>query len=200
MYAIFWDIDGTLLTTMKAGVNAFDEACREIVHGEIDWTRIDIRGFSDRSIARRVLDAHNKPSDEAAIDRLLRCYESHLPSHLATRDGIPLPGVVPILERLRSRTDVLSLLLTGNTKCGARAKLERYGLLDYFRGGNGGDPLGGFAEDGVLRDDIARAAFALAENTLGEILSPDRCFVIGDTPHDVSCGKAIGARTIAVAT
>jgi phosphoglycolate phosphatase len=24
--------------------------------------------------------------------------------------------------------------------------------------------------------------------------------VIGDTPHDVSCGKAIGARTVAVAT
>ncbi len=24
--------------------------------------------------------------------------------------------------------------------------------------------------------------------------------VIGDTPHDVSCGKAIGARTLAVAT
>jgi phosphoglycolate phosphatase len=24
--------------------------------------------------------------------------------------------------------------------------------------------------------------------------------VIGDTPHDIACGKAIGARTIAVAT
>ena len=30
--------------------------------------------------------------------------------------------------------------------------------------------------------------------------SPNRTFIIGDTPHDIECGKVIGARTIAVAT
>jgi phosphoglycolate phosphatase len=28
----------------------------------------------------------------------------------------------------------------------------------------------------------------------------ERMVVIGDTPHDVKCGKAIGARTLAVAS
>jgi len=202
MKILCWDIDGTLLSTNRAGVSAFDEACREIMEIEaLDWTGLDIRGATDRGIARRALDAHGKASDDGAIDRLLRCYESRLPAHLAQRQGGALPNVTAILDRLKSRSDVVSLLLTGNTRRGAREKLGHYGLLDYFHGPNGGGPpFGAFAEDGVQRDSIARAALALAERTVGGDVPGDRCFVIGDTPHDVSCGKAIGARTVAVAT
>ena len=202
MNVIFWDIDGTLLSTQRAGGAAFYEACREVMElPAVDLRDIDFRGFTDRNIAGRVLESHGRPCDEAAIDRLLHCYESRLPAHLAQREGKPMPGVVAILDRLRPRTDVLSLLLTGNTRRGAHAKLERCGLLDYFRGTNGGPiPVGAFAEAGALREAIARAAHALAEKTVGRPVPGDRCFVVGDTPHDVSCGKAIGARTVAVAT
>jgi phosphoglycolate phosphatase-like HAD superfamily hydrolase len=134
------------------------------------------------------------------VKRLLACYESHLPAHLSERKGRTLPNVVEVLERLKPRRDVLSMLLTGNTRGGARAKLAHYGLLDYFHGPNGGPPpYGAFAEDGVIREEIARAAFALAGRAVPGLV-PERCFVLGDTPHDVSCGKAIGVRTIAVAT
>ncbi len=202
MHVLFWDIDGTLLTSMRAGTSAFDAACRERLGiPAVDWSAIDIRGFSDYSITRRVFDAYGHAPETAAMRALLDCYESHLPAHLAARQGSTLPGVMAILERLRSRGDVLSLLLTGNTRGGARLKLAHYGLLEYFRGPNGsGAPFGAFAEDGFLREDIARAAYALAERTAGTALAPERCTVIGDTPHDVSCGKAIGVRTIAVAT
>jgi phosphoglycolate phosphatase len=201
-HLLFWDIDGTLLTTTRAGLAAFDVACREVMAIEsIDWTGFDMRGFTDRIIARRALEAHDQPADEAAIDRLLACYESHLPAHLAARQASPLPGVVAVLERLRPRADVLSMLLTGNTRRGAHAKLQRCGLLEYFERPPGGSvPFGAFAEDGPLRDSIARAALALAERTVGAPANPARLVVIGDTPHDVSCGKAIGARTVAVAT
>ena len=201
-YVLFWDIDGTLLTTQRAGVAAFDEACRHVMEIDaLDWSGLDIRGATDRGIARRALEAHGKPADDAAVDRLLGCYEARLPSRLAERDGRPLPGVVAILDRLRPRRDVVSMLLTGNTRRGASAKLARCGLAEYFVGPNGGaGPFGAFAEAGALRDDIARAARLLAEQTLGAPVPGERCFVIGDTPHDVSCGKAIGARTVAVAT
>jgi phosphoglycolate phosphatase len=199
---LFWDIDGTLLTSQRAGWTAFDEACREVLEIEaVDWTRIDIRGATDGGVARRVLEMHGKGADAESVARLLECYESRLPSFLAERNVTPLPGVVAILERLRPRPDVMSMLLTGNTRRGAHAKLERCGLLPFFHGPNGGlRPFGAFADDGVLRDSIARAAFALAEKTVGPGIAGERCFVIGDTPHDVSCGKAIGARTVAVAT
>jgi phosphoglycolate phosphatase len=200
MHVLFWDIDGTLLTSMRAGVTAFDAACRETLKIEaVDWDAIDIRGFSDFSITRRVLERYGHPVDEPTIARLLTCYESHLPSHLSARQGHAMPNVVEILESLKPRRDVLSMLLTGNTRGGARAKLAHYGLLQYFHGPNGGPPFGAFAEEGILREQIARAALTLAEKTVTNVAG-ERCFVIGDTPHDVSCGKAIGARTIAVAT
>lgn len=31
-------------------------------------------------------------------------------------------------------------------------------------------------------------------------IAPEKCYVIGDTPHDIRCGKAIGARVVAVAS
>jgi phosphoglycolate phosphatase-like HAD superfamily hydrolase len=103
-----------------------------------------------------------------------------------------LPNVREILERLRARSDVHSTLLTGNTRAGAAAKLRHYGLAQFFEGG-------AFADGAEGRATIARAAFAQARTIVGEV-SAERVYVIGDTPHDVSCGKAIGARVVAVAT
>ena len=38
------------------------------------------------------------------------------------------------------------------------------------------------------------------EIVFGIEIPPERIFILGDTPHDIACGKAIGAKTIAVAT
>jgi len=82
--------------------------------------------------------------------------------------------------------------LTGNSRRGARAKLAHYGLLEFFQGG-------GFSERDEDRSAIARAA--LEDARLAGVSAPsNRIYVIGDTPHDVACAAAIGARTVAVAT
>ncbi len=101
--------------------------------------------------------------------------------------------MVEILEALDERSDVVSLLLTGNTAAGARAKLEHYGLARYFVGG-------AFCADGDDRAEIARRASRLAAERTGRPFDPEASFVIGDTPADVRCGQAIGARTVAVAS
>jgi phosphoglycolate phosphatase-like HAD superfamily hydrolase len=82
-------------------------------------------------------------------------------------------------------------LLTGNTRGGARAKLTHYDLFRYF-------PDGAFAEDASERSVIAGRALDLAKRA-GPV-SDEGVFVIGDTPHDIQCANAIGARTVAVAT
>ena len=97
-----------------------------------------------------------------------------------------------ILERLAHRSDVRSYLLTGNTRGGARAKLTHYDLFRYF-------PDGAFAEDAGERADD-RCASARAGEACRDRSSDQGVFVIGDTPHDIHCANAIGARTIAVAT
>jgi len=187
---LFWDIDGTLLTTARAGVSAWADALAEQVGHPVDLSAFQTAGLTDVEIARRLGASHGL--DPAATEGLLRGYERRLPESLTRRTGGVLPNVRAILERLRGRTDVYSGLLTGNTRSGAAAKLQHYGLAEFFDGG-------AFADGMEDRPAIARDALAQARKIVG-MISPDRVYVIGDTPHDVAGGKAIGARVIAVAT
>lgn len=190
-WVVFWDIDGTLLTTARAGIYAWEDAVREVTGRSLSFQTLPTAGLTDVEIAKLVLlEAELEPESEI-VTGLLRRYESLLPSRLPLRAGQVLPGVPELLSDLAAR-QVPSLLLTGNTEAAAWAKLECYGLSTYFHDG-------AFAEDGADRAGIARHAVSVAQVRHGEI-SRDRMIVIGDTPHDVACGRAIGARTIAVAT
>jgi phosphoglycolate phosphatase-like HAD superfamily hydrolase len=187
---LFWDIDGTLLTTARAGIYAWEEAVAEQVGQPVDLSGFQSAGLTDVEIARRLAATHGIEPSKAG--ELLESYERRLPGSLGRRAGTVLPNVRPILERLRGRPDVHSALLTGNTRRGAAAKLRHYGLAEFFEGG-------AFADGTDDRASIARSALSQARGIVG-MTSPDRVYVIGDTPHDVACGKAIGARVVAVAT
>jgi len=192
MTVLFWDIDGTLITTRRAGMFAWNDSVKDLTGLEFDL-RVQVRtaGLTDYQIAVKTFELLGLEPDQTLVDRLVRRYEELLPASLPLRDGYVLPNVREILEHLRSRTDVRSYLLTGNTRGGARAKLTYLGLMDFF-------PDGAFAEDAGSRSAIAARALALARRAAP--VADDRVFVIGDTPHDIECGRAIGARTIAVAT
>ncbi len=188
---VFWDIDGTLLTTGKAGVPAWEQAVRETTGHEFQLSSIRVPGLTDYQIAVKTFEQLGFVADEATLRRMVRRYEDLLPSTLPLKHGRVLPNVREILEALRDRTDVRSYLLTGNTRGGGSAKLTHYDLLRYF-------PDGAFAEDTRPRATIAERALQLARR-VGPF-DDDQVFVIGDTPHDIECANAIGARTIAVAT
>ena len=104
-----------------------------------------------------------------------------------------LPGILQLLQTLRARTDVAIGLLTGNVRAGARVKLGHYGLYEHFA-------FGGFGDLHFDRDDVAREALAEVRAHLGESIVAERIWVIGDTPLDVRCARAIGANVVAVAT
>ena len=108
-------------------------------------------------------------------------------------NGRVLPGVKEILERLHPREDRVLGLLTGNLREGARLKLQYFGLWDYFE-------FGAFADDHHDRNELGAFARARAAEKHGHDFEVARIDVIGDTEHDIACGKVFGARTIAVAT
>jgi phosphoglycolate phosphatase-like HAD superfamily hydrolase len=191
MTILFWDIDGTLLTTGKAGVPAWEAAVRETTGKEFQLSSIRVPGLTDYQIAARTFELLGVPTTGDVLKRMVTRYEELLPSTLPLKQGHVLPNVREILEALRARTDIRSYLLTGNTRAGARAKLTHYDLLKYF-------PDGGFAEDQGNRSTIAKRALELARRS-GPVTA-DRIFVVGDTPHDIECAAPINARTIAVAT
>jgi phosphoglycolate phosphatase-like HAD superfamily hydrolase len=191
MTVLFWDIDGTLLTTARAGVFAWEDAVRELTGREFELARVRIAGLTDYQIAVKTFESMGIEADEAFLHRFVDRYGELLPASLPRRTGRVLPNVREILEHLRGRSDVRSYLLTGNTRAGATAKLAHYDLLHFF-------PDGAFAEDRGERSAIAARALELARG-VGPV-ADHQVFVIGDTPHDIHCANAIGARTIAVAT
>lgn len=191
MTVLFWDIDGTLLTTAKAGVFAWEDAVRELTGREFELVRVRIAGLTDYQIAARTFETLGIEADARFLRRFVDRYGELLPTSLPRKQGRVLPNVREILERLHGRADVRSYLLTGNTRAGAQAKLTHYNLIHYL-------PDGAFAEDAGDRASIAVRALELAKQ--GGAVAEDGVFVIGDTPHDVECARAIAARTIAVAT
>jgi phosphoglycolate phosphatase-like HAD superfamily hydrolase len=191
MTILFWDIDGTLLTTGKAGVPAWEAAVRAVTGRDFQLSSIRVPGLTDFQIAVRTFELLGVEPDDETMRRMVRLYEEGLPEALPKKEGRVLPQVREILEHLKERSDVRSYLLTGNTRGGARAKLSHYDLFKYF-------PDGAFAEDTQARSTIAMRALELARRA-GPV-NDESLFVVGDTPHDIECANAIGARTIAVAT
>jgi phosphoglycolate phosphatase len=188
---LFWDIDGTLLTTGKGGVPAWEQAVREVTGHEFELASIRIPGLTDYQIAVRTFELLGVDADMATLHRMVARYESLLSTYLPMRKGQVMPNVREILDATRDHAGIRSYLLTGNTRGGAKAKLTHYGLFDYFADG-------AFAEDPGERATIAVRALELARQA-GPI-AEESIFVIGDTPHDIECSKAIGAKTIAVGT
>jgi phosphoglycolate phosphatase len=187
---LFWDIDGTLLTTARAGIFAWEEATEEVLGERIDMSTMQTSGLTDAEIARELCLSRGA-DDPAAAGALLAAYERLLPDRLSWRKGHVLPNVRENLEALDARADVVNMLLTGNVAGGAEAKLRHYGLWEFFA-----ETGGAFSVEGSDRTSIARAARARA----GVTYDAERTYVVGDTPHDISCGKHIEARTVAVAT
>ncbi|HXG87701.1 MAG TPA: HAD hydrolase-like protein [Vicinamibacterales bacterium] len=195
MIAIFWDIDGTLLSTGRAGIFAWEDAGLEVTGHALDFQSLKTDGLTDHQVALKIFEqAGVQPTDES-LRRMVAFYESRLPDRLHLRKGSVLTGVREILEHLRAkRPDVHSMLLTGNTAAGARAKLTHYQLQEFFEDG-------AFSLDQGPRAGIASRAFAaIRELFPDQQIDADQVFVVGDTPHDIECARAIGARTIAVAS
>src|SRR5207247_9495479 len=141
----------------------------------------------------RTLNNHRMHPTLERVSAFLHSYVHFLSLELPRRKGKLLPGVLQLLEKLKSRPHLVLALLTGNVSRGARLKLEHYGVWHFFE-------FGAFADDHRDRNQLGRFARPRAKEKHGREFSAKEIDVIGDTPRDIACGSALGARTIAVAT
>ncbi len=189
---LLWDIDGTVVLTGKAGEYAMDAALAQFgVKGSIH--DVDYPGRTDRLIGRMLLEHHGIPATEEAVHDFVEAYLQALAEELPQRQGEVLPGILEILEQCRQRPDCINALLTGNMSRGAELKLGHYDVWNYFE-------FGAFADDSNQRNELGPIALERAAARLGVPIDPQHVFIIGDTEHDIACGKVIGACTVAVAT
>jgi phosphoglycolate phosphatase-like HAD superfamily hydrolase len=190
---LLFDIDGTLIHSGGAGVQALVRAFKERFGIDDDFDDIEIAGMTDSGIILSILNKHKIPATNESVSAFLDSYVHFLSLELPRRKGNLLPGVLELLERLKSRPHLVLALLTGNVSRGARLKLEHYGVWHFFE-------FGAFADDHRDRNELGRFARARAKEKHGREFAASEIDVIGDTPRDIACGKVLGARTIAVAT
>lgn len=195
---ILFDIDGTLLTTNGAAKRAFHRALLEVYGTAGPINTHDFDGKTDPQIARELLRAAGL--SDAVIDRgFAELWPTYLRG-LATELAQPgysttvYPGVFQLLDVIDTYGDrVVVGLLTGNIERGASLKLGSAGLDGRFR-------LGAYGSDSEHRPDLPGVVVERARALTGREFRGQEVVIIGDTPNDVRCGQALGARSLAVAT
>lgn len=193
---MLFDIDGTLVATGGAGKRAMDRAFEEVFGIPDAFEGVELSGRTDTSILADAFAGQGLMPGRAAVAAFRACYRRCLAEEI-TRNGNGkrvMPGVAPLLEALRGERDKFLALLTGNFAEAARIKLEHFDLWQYFR-------CGAFGEDSHDRNHLVPLAIERARAAgLEEHVDPRSVVVVGDTPRDVACAAAHGARSIAVAT
>jgi phosphoglycolate phosphatase len=195
MQLVLFDIDGTLLTTGRAGVDAMHMAFAELYQIPNGFAGISTSGKTDPAILQEALTHHRRQAEGGALERFHERYIFHLRRTLQepARPRRLMPGLPSLLDTLASRADVVLGLLTGNFAVAAQLKLESFGIWHYFR-------CGAYGSDSSDRNALVPIAQERARALVGYDILPTQIIVIGDTPRDIACALAHGACAVAVAT
>ena len=191
---VLFDIDGTLLHTGGAGIKAFAKVFVTEFNAVDGFERLKFAGRTDLSLVREFFNHHGIAATSRNFERFFERYVFWLDHILVQCESRTCHGVVEFIRDLRALPQPPLLgLLTGNIRLGAEIKLRHFGLWDLFE-------AGGFADDHEERDHIAAIAHQRGSRLLKESLPGEQVLVIGDTPLDIRCARAIGAKVLAVAT
>lgn len=193
-HVLFFDIDGTMLSTGGAGQRAMELALSEEFRIADPFQQILTAGRTDRGIEDEIFARYGIPATDISRQRFMRAYLDRLPECLRLLPGGLLPGVSELLQSLSVRGDVHLSLLTGNYFEGALIKLRHFGIDHFF------EDSGGFGDHHADRNDVAHLALRVVSERLQRAVPGHDTVVIGDTPADIRCARAIGARAVAVAT
>ena len=191
---LLFDIDGTL-TRGGPAREAFAHALQRTFGAAGPVFDHDFSGKTDPLITRELLtEAGLPPGDiEAGLPRFCRRYVSELEARIGAHPVTALPGARSLIGALAGRADVFLGLVTGNLEGGARLKLRSAGLWEHF-------PIGAFGSDHEDRNELPAIALRRAAAHWGRPFHGEETVVVGDTPLDVACGRAVGAATVGVAT
>jgi phosphoglycolate phosphatase len=202
---VLFDIDGTLISGKGAEKyeiavggreNKYVYAIRKClgVEPQLDFTRL--RGGIDRHtlwLACQQCGVTRQQFEDHFACMCKRMHEYFLNQPLDRSFYKPFPDAQRRVRALARRRDVRLGVITGNIRPVADWKLAQTGVEECFTFGLYGDE----ADD---RLKLAGLAFERARQATGIDFAPEDITVVGDTIHDIRCGKAIGAHTIAVNT
>jgi phosphoglycolate phosphatase-like HAD superfamily hydrolase len=192
---VLFDIDGTLLSAGRAA----RESVLAALAGVYGWRAgnghtHDFSGKTDPQIIRELVEGDvGAQQCEALLAEALETYLEEFGHRLTPEAVVPKPGAAELLARLGAESRVTLGLLTGNLERGARMKLEPPGFNHYF-------PFGAFGSDSEDRYSLPAIALGRAREWSGRRFSGKSIVIVGDSVHDILCGRSLGVRAVAVAT
>jgi len=194
MRLLLFDIDGTLLRVNGRGRQAVTDAFSSITDRPISTDGVPFAGRTDPAIIEAVLAHNDVAPTEARVQQILASYVETMQSALTPGDVEILPGVRSLVAHLRDTPHMHLGLVTGNVEPIAYKKLRVHGLAEHF-------PVGAFGNDHAERNRLPALATRRAADHAEQAFRPDEhTVIIGDTPHDIECARATGARVVAVCT
>jgi phosphoglycolate phosphatase-like HAD superfamily hydrolase len=196
MRLLLFDIDGTLINSSRIGRAALGRALVDVFGTAGALESYEFAGKTDRRIV------HDLMIGEGWLEEAVRERHEQLDERMAvagqalfTAETIwPCPGVLPLLDSLRRREDVILALLTGNIRHTVPLKLAAAGI----------DPAlfmtGAYGSDSFDRNELFAVALDRVRRETGHHFTGEDVVIIGDTPADIRCARSGGGRAIAVAT
>lgn len=192
---VLFDIDGTLLSAGGISARALSATLLEVFGTEGDVASYDYSGKTDPQIVRELMRGAGFAGAEidARLPVALAQYQGRLLSWLRPEDVVPKPGIVPLLEALALDERVTLGLLTGNLEPCARAKIAPLDANHHF-------PFGAYGSDHEDRYRLPAVALERGRTIAGIPFAGPDIVIVGDSIHDVLCGRSLGVRAVAVAT
>jgi phosphoglycolate phosphatase len=191
---VLFDIDGTLIRTGGAGVKAFAKTFASEFKVADGFEQLKFPGRTDIGLVREFFGVHQIEASPENLKRFFEHYVFWLDHLLKASKTEVCAGVWDLIHGLEALPQPpLIGLLTGNIRLGAEIKLRHFDLWDVFK-------TGAFGDEDEDRGRIAALALERGSRLIGKELRGDEVLVIGDTPLDIRCARAIGAKALAVAS
>lgn len=193
---ILFDIDGTLLNAKGLGRAAKQRAMQEIFGETGNVAHHPFGGKTDWQLALELLAESGYTREQ--VGEAMSDYQQAMARHtqaLASKFAVePCPGALDLIHTLRQRDDVVLGLVTGNVEATAPIKLRAAGY----------DPVwfvvGAYGSESANRRDLPKRALDRALVQTGQTIAPESVIIVGDTPEDVACARALGAVAVTVDT
>jgi phosphoglycolate phosphatase len=193
---ILFDIDGTLVMTQGAGRAATSLAMRDVFGTDAGLDTHHFGGKTDWRTLHELLAERAYSPDE--LRGFIPAYQTAIGGHLERIIGnyavTPCVGTHDLITELRQRNAPTLGILTGNVSTTAPVKLRAGGFDPAWF------PVGAFGNEALERDDLPALALERAEKLTGRKIAPEQVVIIGDTPWDISCARALGAVAVGVLT
>jgi phosphoglycolate phosphatase len=193
---VLFDIDETMISSDGAGRRAFARVLKREYGIAEEIGQINMSGKTDPQILKEIFEFVQK--GHLHTNEILESFYQHYLEVLKEEVAVSTTyiihaGIPALLKQLELDTNAYLGLVTGNIEPGARLKLGRVSLNDYF-------PIGAYGSDSANRLDLPAIAVERAKEHYKQDFEKDEVVIVGDSINDILCAKHFGAKCIAVNT